>query len=162
MPKKDKEKKKRLVILDTHAILHRAYHALPDFSSSKGEPTGALYGVISMLVKIINDLKPDYIVAAYDLPGETFRHAAYDKYKATRVKTEDDLVAQIIRSRDVVGAFGIPMYDAKGFEADDVIGTIAEKMKKEKNVTSSSPPVTWTRSSLLTASACRSSRSKRD
>lgn len=127
------DKKKRLVILDTHAILHRAYHALPDFSSSKGEPTGALYGVISMLVKIINDLKPDYIVAAYDLPGDTFRHAAYDKYKATRVKTEDALVAQIIRSRDVIGAFGIPMYDAKGFEADDVIGTIVEKVKKMKN-----------------------------
>ncbi|MDO8548474.1 MAG: DNA polymerase [bacterium] len=133
MAKGDKEKK-RLVILDTHAILHRAYHALPDFSSSKGEPTGALYGVISMLVKIINDLKPDYIVAAYDLPGDTFRHAAYEKYKATRVKTEDDLIMQIKRSRDVVGAFGIPMYDAKGFEADDVIGTIVEKMKKEKDV----------------------------
>jgi len=132
---KDKGKeKKRLVVLDTHAILHRAFHALPDFSSSKGEPTGALYGVISMLIKIINDLKPEYIVAAYDLPGGTFRHDVYDKYKATRVKTDDALVAQIIRSRDVLGAFGIPMYDAKGFEADDVIGTIAEKMKKEKDV----------------------------
>ena len=128
------KKKKRLVILDTHAILHRAYHALPEFTSSKGEPTGALYGVISMLVKIINDLKPDFIVAAYDLPGDTFRHAAYEKYKATRVKTEDDLVAQIIRSRDVIAALGIPMYDAKGFEADDVIGTIVEKTKKEKNI----------------------------
>ena len=74
--------KKRLVILDTHAILHRAYHALPDFSSSKGEPTGALYGLISMLVKIITDLKPDYIVAAVDLPGPTYRHAAYKEYKA--------------------------------------------------------------------------------
>ncbi len=126
--------RKRLVILDTHAILHRAFHALPDFSSSKGEPTGALYGVISMLIKIINDLKPEYIVAAYDLPGGTFRHDVYDKYKATRVKTDDALVAQIIRSRDVIGAFGIPMYDAKGFEADDVIGTIAEDMKKEKDV----------------------------
>lgn len=126
--------KKRLVILDTHAILHRAYHALPDFSSSKGEPTGALYGVVSMLVKIINDLKPDYIVAAYDLPGDTFRHAAYDKYKATRVKTDDALVAQIIRSRDVISGLGIPMYDAKGFEADDVIGTIVEETKKKKDL----------------------------
>jgi len=102
--------KKKLVILDTHAILHRAYHALPEFSSSKGEPTGALYGIVSMLVKIINDLKPNYIVAAYDLPGPTYRHAAYEKYKATRPKGEPDLIAQIIRSRDVIDAFGIPRY----------------------------------------------------
>lgn len=126
--------KKRLVILDTHAILHRAYHALPDFSSSKGEPTGALYGLISMLVKIINELRPDYIAAAFDLPGPTFRDVAFDKYKATRVKTEDDLIHQIKRSRDVLDAFGIPLYDAKGFEADDVIGTIVEQVKGKKDL----------------------------
>ncbi|MDE1924885.1 MAG: hypothetical protein KGH79_01735 [Patescibacteria group bacterium] len=120
--------RKQLVILDTHAILHRAYHALPDFSSQKGEPTGALYGVVSMLVKIITDLKPDYIVAAYDLPGPTYRHAAFKEYKATRPKGEPDLISQIIRSRDVLEAFGIPIYDAKGFEADDVIGTIVEQV----------------------------------
>src|SRR5882757_9286889 len=117
---------KRLLVLDTHAILHRAYHALPDFSSSKGEPTGALYGVVSMITRILTDLKPDYIIAAYDLPGPTYRHAAYDKYKAQRKETDSDLVVQIIRSRDVIGAFGIPMYDAVGFEADDVIGTIVD------------------------------------
>ncbi len=119
---------KRLVILDTHAILHRAYHALPDFSSSKGEPTGALYGLISMLVRIIADLKPDYIVAAFDLPGPTYRHVAYEKYKAQRPQAEDDLVAQIKRSRDVLDAFGIPRYECPGFEADDVIGTIVEEL----------------------------------
>jgi DNA polymerase-1 len=128
------EKKKRLVVLDTHAILHRAYHALPDFSSSKGEPTGALYGVVSMITRIITDLKPDYIIAAYDLPGPTYRHAAYEQYKAQRKETDSDLVAQIIRSRDVIGAFGIPMYDAKGFEADDVIGTIAAETKNKKDL----------------------------
>src|SRR6185503_5408492 len=101
---------KRLVLLDAHAILHRAYHALPDFSSSKGEPTGALFGLVSTLVKIINDLRPDYIAAAFDLPGATFRDAAYKDYNATRVKTEDDLIHQIKRSRDVLAAFGIPLY----------------------------------------------------
>ncbi len=126
--------KKRLVILDTHAILHRAYHALPDFSSSKGEPTGALYGLISMLVRIAGDLKPDYLVAAYDLPKPTIRHIAYEAYKATRKKAEDDLVAQIIRSRDVIAAFGIPSYEKEGFEADDIIGTVVERLKKEKNI----------------------------
>lgn len=126
--------RKKLVILDTHAILHRAYHALPDFSSSKGEPTGALYGLISMLLKIIVDLKPDYIAAAYDLPGGTFRHAAYKDYKANRIKADDDLYAQINRARDVLQALGIPLYEAKGYEADDVVGTIAAQVKKKKTI----------------------------
>lgn len=125
--------KKRLVILDTHAILHRAYHALPDFSSSKGEPTGALYGLISMLIKIITELKPDYIVAAFDLPGPTHRHLAFESYKAQRVTADDALVAQIIRSKDVLEALGIVRYECPGFEADDVIGTIVEELHtKEK------------------------------
>jgi len=126
--------KKRLVILDTHAILHRAYHALPDFSSSSGMPTGALYGLLSMLVKIINDLRPDYIAAAVDLPGDTFRDAAYKAYKGTRQKTEDALVMQIQRTPSVLGAFGIPVYSCEGFEADDVIGTIVEQVKKKKDL----------------------------
>ncbi len=126
--------KKRLVILDTHAVLHRAYHALPDFASSRGEPTGALYGLITMLVKIVLDLHPDYIIAAFDLPQPTFRHLAYDDYKATRVKTDDALVAQIIRSRDVLEAFGIPLYAREGFEADDVIGTIAHELRGHKDI----------------------------
>src|SRR3989344_115478 len=127
-------KTKRVVLLDTHAILHRAYHALPDFSSSRGEPTGALYGLISMLARIIQDLKPDYIVAALDLPGPTHRHTAYEKYKATRKKAEEDLVLQIQRSRDVLKAFGIPMYASEGFEADDCIGTVVEKLKRRKDI----------------------------
>src|SRR3954469_23704603 len=94
--------KKRLVILDTHAIIHRAYHALPDFSSSKGEPTGALYGLISMLMKLVVDLKPDYIVAAFDLPGGTFRHEAFADYKSHRVAMDDALAVQIGRSRAVL------------------------------------------------------------
>ena len=77
MPKKNK----RLVLLDAHAIIHRAYHALPEFASSSGEPTGALYGLASMLIRIISDLKPDYIAACYDLPQKTFRHEAYEAYK---------------------------------------------------------------------------------
>src|SRR3990167_8207070 len=93
-----RENKKRLVLLDSHAILHRAYHAIPDFSSSKGEPTGALYGLVSMLLKIVHDLKPDYIIAARDLPGKTHRHDVFEAYKATRMKAEDELVAQLQRA----------------------------------------------------------------
>ncbi len=128
------EAKKRLVILDTHAILHRAYHALPEFSSSKGMPTGGLYGLLSMLVRIINDLRPDYIAAAVDLPGETFRDAAYKDYKGTRQETDQALVEQLKRAPDVLASFGIPVYSAEGFEADDVIGTIVEQVKKKKDL----------------------------
>jgi len=120
--------KLRLVLLDAHAILHRAYHALPDFSSSKGEPTGALYGLSTMLIKIIADLKPDYLISAYDLPKPTYRHEAFKDYKAGRAKADDELVSQMKRSREVFSAFGIPIYDKEGFEADDIIGTIVEKL----------------------------------
>jgi DNA polymerase-1 len=122
-PKKDKNKKK-LVLFDAHAILHRAYHALPDFMSSKGEPTGGLYGLSTMLIRIIGELKPDYMAACYDRPEATFRKEAFDGYKAQRKKADDELIAQMIRSRDIFNAFDIPVYEKAGFEADDVIGTI--------------------------------------
>lgn len=127
----EKSSKKRLVLLDTHAIIHRAYHALPDFASSKGEPTGALYGLTTMLLKIVKDLKPDYIIAAYDLPKPTHRHEVYKEYKAGRAKTDEALVAQLKRSRDLLSDLSIPIYDKEGFEADDILGTIVEKLKIE-------------------------------
>lgn len=129
-----KKETKRLVLLDTHAIIHRAYHALPDFTSATGEPTGALYGLSAMLLKMIAELKPDYIVAAYDLPKPTYRHEAFAGYKGTRVKAEDDLIQQIQRSRDVLKALSIPLYECEGFEADDVLGTIVEQMKKRDDI----------------------------
>ncbi len=125
---------KRLVLLDSHAILHRAYHALPDFVSAKGEPTGGLYGLTTMLLKIVEDVKPDYIVACYDLPGPTFRNEVYKDYKAGRVKANDDLVSQMKRSRDIFRALNIPIYDKPGFEADDMLGTIVEQVKKYKEL----------------------------
>ncbi len=134
-PQKKKESsKRRLVLLDAHAILHRAYHALPEFTSSKGEPTGGLYGLSTMLLKIIADLKPDYVVACYDLPGPTYRHEAYEGYKAKRPKADDALISQMNRSRDIFTAFGVPMYEKAGFEADDMLGTIVEQVKKDKDL----------------------------
>ena len=123
-----------LVLLDAHAILHRAYHALPDFASPTGEPTGALYGVTTMLLKIIEDFKPQYIAACYDLPEPTYRHEAYEAYKAGRSKTDDALVQQIIRSRDIFTAFGIPIFERPGFEADDLLGTIAHLTADNKKL----------------------------
>lgn len=129
-----KNLKKTLVLLDAHAILHRAYHALPEFTSSSGEPTGATYGLSAMLLKIIKDLKPDYLAGCFDLPEPTFRHEAYEAYKLGRAKAEDDLVHQIKRARDVFAALGIPAYELAGFEADDLLATIVEKMKNEKDL----------------------------
>lgn len=123
-----------LVLLDAHAILHRAYHALPDFSSPTGEPTGALYGVTTMLLRIIEEFKPQYLVACYDLPEPTYRHDAFEGYKQGRKKTEDALVQQIDRSRDIFHAFGIPIFEKVGFEADDILGTIAHLTASEKNL----------------------------
>lgn len=127
--------KKTLVLLDAHAILHRAYHALPDFASPTGEPTGALYGVVTMLLKIVEELKPTHVVACFDLPDPTYRHDAYEHYKAGRVKTDDALVAQIDRSRDIFKVFGIPIYECAGFEADDMLGTIVAQTSEDKDLT---------------------------
>ncbi len=128
------KKKETLILLDTHAIIHRAYHALPELSSPSGEPVNAVYGLAAMLIKIIKDLKPDHVVAAYDLPGPTHRHEVYKEYKAKRPELDSSLVVQITRSRDVLSAFGIPIYEVPGFEADDVIGTIATSAKKKFDV----------------------------
>lgn len=128
------KKNKKLVLLDVHAIIHRAYHALPDFATSKGEPTGALYGLSTMLLKIIGDLKPNYIAACYDLPKPTYRHEAYKEYKAGRAKADEELVSQLKKSYDIFNALNIPVYSKEGFEADDMIGTISEKAKKIKDL----------------------------
>lgn len=128
---KDKKKKNRLVLLDAHAILHRGYHALPNFSSPKGEPTGALYGLSAILIKLIGDLNPDYIVACFDMPGPTFRHEAFEEYKATRPAPEDDLIQQMNRARDIFRSFNIPIYQQEGFEADDIIATVVSQSNEK-------------------------------
>ncbi len=118
----------RLVLFDAHAIIHRAYHALPDFATKGGEPTGGLYGLSTMLMRSISEFSPDYMAACYDLPGPTFRQKEYDAYKAGRAKTDDALKQQLTRSREIFTAFHIPIYDAPGFEADDMLGTIVEQL----------------------------------
>ena len=133
-PKATARHRKTLVLLDVHAIIHRAYHALPEFQSSKGEPTGALYGLCTMLIKLVKDLKPDYIAACYDLPEKTMRHEVYADYKAGRKKIDDELVVQLERSKDIFTAMNIPMYSSPGFEADDMLGTIVEKLRKDQKI----------------------------
>ncbi len=126
--------KKILVLLDSHAILHRSFHALPSFVSPSGEPTGAVYGFTAMLLKIIRELEPDYLAACYDLPEPTFRKIVYKEYKISRPEMPDELVGQIEKSREIIRSFQIPIYEFPGFEADDILGTIVEKIKGEKNL----------------------------
>lgn len=122
--------KKRLVLLDSHALLHRAYHAMVGFSTYDGRPTGALFGFIKMILKIKEDLKPDFCVACFDRREATFRHEAYENYKAHRAKSDDELVSQINEAPRVCEALDIPVYSLAGFEADDLLGTIVEDLKK--------------------------------
>ncbi len=128
-----KDSRTTIVLLDAHAILHRGFHAMGGFATRDGRPTGALYGFIMMVLKIYEEIKPDYIAACFDLPKPTFRHTSYDGYKAGRAKTDDSLVEQIKESYKLCEALSIPVYTCEGFEADDLLGTIAEHLKKEKN-----------------------------
>ena len=130
-----KVKKETYVIIDGHAVIHRAYHALPPMSAKDGSSVNAVYGFALMLLKTIQDLQPTYIAVSFDVAGGTFRDTIYAEYKATREKADDDLYAQIPLVYELVEAFGLPIYTKEGFEADDVIGTIAEKNKKHDNLT---------------------------
>jgi DNA polymerase-1 len=115
----------QLVLVDGSSYLYRAFHALPDLRTSRGEPTGALRGVVSMLRRIAEDEKPDYFAVVFDAPGKTFRDAWYPEYKANRPPMPDDLVLQIEPLHELVRASGWPLLMIDGVEADDVIGTLA-------------------------------------
>lgn len=121
-----------LIIIDGNAIIHRAYHALPPLTDKNGRMVNAVYGFTSMLLKVMHDLQPTHLAVSFDVAGKTFRDDLYEKYKATRVKADQELYDQIPLVHDVVRAFGFPILTKEGFEADDVIGTIIEKTKKQK------------------------------
>ncbi len=125
---------KRLVLVDGNALLHRAYHATPPLSTSKGELINGVFGFTSMLLKALNDLKPDFVAVAWDEKGPTFRHQQYTQYKATRGPADDGLSSQYTRVFEVVDSLNIPEFSVSGYEADDLIGTLATQAKKEKNL----------------------------
>jgi DNA polymerase I len=118
--------RKTMMIIDGHAMIHRAFHAVPeDLATSKGEVVNATFGFTSILIKALADIKPDYIAVAFDRPSPTFRHLAYPQYKAHRPSLPETMRPQFGRIREVVEAFGIPIYEKDGFEADDVLGTLS-------------------------------------
>jgi len=119
-------KREKLVLIDGHAIIHRAFHAVPeDLSTREGEPVNATFGFTSMLMKALLEEKPDYIAVTFDRPTPTFRHVEYAQYKAHRPTLPDNMRPQFARIREMVQAFGIQIYEKDGFEADDVLGTLS-------------------------------------
>jgi len=119
-------KRQTLVLIDGHAIIHRAFHAVPeDLATSKGEVVNATFGFTSILIKALTDIKPDYIAVAFDRPAPTFRHQEFLEYKAHRPTLPEIMRPQFGRIREIVEAFGIPIYEKDGFEADDVLGTLS-------------------------------------
>jgi len=117
----------KLVLVDGSSYLFRAFHALPPLTNSKGLPTGAAYGVVNMLKKLVDETKPDYLGVVFDAPGKTFRDDLYELYKANRESMPDDLRVQIEPLHKIVKALGYPLIMESGVEADDVIGTLAEQ-----------------------------------
>ncbi len=118
---------RKLILVDGSGYLYRAFHALPPLSNSRGEPTGAVLGVLNMLNKMIKEEAPDRIAVVFDAPGRTFRDDLFDQYKAHRTPMPDDLRAQVQPLYDVVAAMGVPLLRVPGVEADDVIGTLAQQ-----------------------------------
>ncbi len=126
------KEKKRLIILDSNSIIHRAFHALPPLTTKKGEIVNAVYGFLLVFLKAIKEFKPDYIAACFDFPAPTFRHKKFKKYKAKRPKAPDELYEQIPKVKQVLKAFDVEVLEKEGFEADDIIGTISKKFPKKQ------------------------------
>lgn len=123
----------KFVIIDGNALVHRAFHALPPTMRTRnGEMVNAVYGFTMVLLKVLKDLKPDYLAVTFDLKGPTFRDDLYKEYKATRIKQADELYEQFPRVKEVVQSFNIPIYEKPGFEADDVIATLVKNKEVEK------------------------------
>ncbi len=123
--------KRRLFILDANALLHRAWHALPPLTSPSGQIVNAVYGVVNILLKLLEEHKPDSLVACWDTKAPTFRHEAYVEYKAQRTKQPDELYAQIPLIQRALTLLGVDSFSLDGYEADDLIGTIAIAAAKD-------------------------------
>jgi len=123
----------RLFLLDGMALAYRAYFAFISrpLINSRGENTSAVYGFVTFLMKLLDEEKPDHVAVVFDTAEPTFRHTMYPDYKATRQKMPEDMSASIPRLKEVVEAFNVPLLEVPGFEADDVMGTLARRAEKE-------------------------------
>ncbi|MBI2042517.1 MAG: hypothetical protein HYT21_02125 [Candidatus Nealsonbacteria bacterium] len=124
--------RKNLLIIDSNSVIYRAYHALPPLTTQEGENMGAVYGFLLALFRAIKEFQPEFIAACFDVKGPTFRHEQYKEYKAKRPPTPADLISQMSKIKEVLGFFNIPIFEKQGFEADDLIGTIARLAAKNQ------------------------------
>jgi DNA polymerase I len=122
---------RKLVLLDGNGLVYRAFYALPYFTTSDGRPTNAVYGFTNMLLKVLEEEKPTHLAVAFDRAAPTFRHEDYAEYKAQRPRMPDDLRPQMQLVKEVVEAFGIPTFEVEGYEADDLIATVARRAEEE-------------------------------
>ena len=121
----------KLLLIDGHSLAFRAYHALPaTMATRSGEPTNATFGFFSMLLNTLREQQPDYVAVAFDV-GKTFRHQEYADYKGTRERMPDDLRLQVTRIQEIVQALNIPIFTREGYEADDVLGTLARQAEAQ-------------------------------
>lgn len=126
------EQKRRLIVIDGNAVIHRAFHALPPLATKKGELVNAIYGFLLVFFKAIKEFQPDFVVATFDFPGPTFREKKYKLYKAQREKAPDELYEQIPKVKEILKNFNVQIFEKQGFEADDLIGTIASLAPKKQ------------------------------
>src|SRR3989344_8487433 len=125
---------KNLIIIDGHSLLYRAFHALPPLSNGKGQLTNAVYGFLLILFKAMKDVQANYVVACFDTKKPTFRHEQFEEYKAHRAPMPDGIASQIPMMKKVLEALSIPIFEKEGFEADDLVATIAVKNQDKANI----------------------------
>ncbi len=125
---------KKLLLIDANSIIHRSFHALPPFTTPEGRPSGAIYGIASILLKLWREDRPDYVAALFDRPEPTFREKKYAEYKAQRPPAPDELIQQIVEAHALFAAFGIRTFEKPSFEADDLIATFSERFKNEPDL----------------------------
>ena len=123
--------REKLVLIDGHSILNRAFYGIPDLSNAEGLHTNAIYGFLNIMFKIIDEEKPTYLAVAFDLKAPTFRHKIYPEYKGTRKGMPDELREQVPVMKEVLQSMGILIMEKEGLEADDILGTFAKRAQKE-------------------------------
>ena len=147
----------KLVLIDGHSILNRAFFGLPDLTNSQGVHTNAVYGFLNIMFKILEEEQPDYLTVAFDVHAPTFRHKMYDVYKGTRKPMADELRQQVPLIKEMLSAMGVTIVEKEGYEADDILGTIAgmgEKAGMDVAI------ISGDRDLLQLATACQDSYSK--
>jgi len=123
---------KKFLIIDSNSLIHRAFHALPALTTKKGELVNAIYGFCLIFFKILEEVKPDFIAAAFDFPAPTFRHKEYKEYKAKRPPAPAELYQQIEGVKEILRTFKVLIFEKEGYEADDVIGSLVKLIKTKQ------------------------------